>query len=110
MELYKIVRIENGKVYTVYCDKECSEQEWDLDGFTSEGFGRKRVHVPDWVLDLKDNTPSSSSDDFEDAARPLVNWLCANKHPHHVVIVNNTGAELFEGTRSTTHIADYLKD
>ena len=47
---------------------------------------------------------------FEEAARPLIEWLCANVHPHHVAIVTPTGAELLEGLCSTGEILDYIKD
>lgn len=46
---------------------------------------------------------------FEDAARPLIKWLCENKHPHHSVIVTPTGAELLEGVVNTGSIHDYIK-
>lgn len=57
LELYRIAKIENGKVYTEYyhteyCDRPNGElSEWDLDGFTTEGFGVQRVYVPLWILD-----------------------------------------------------------
>ncbi len=52
LELYQVVRIEGGKVYTRYCDQSKSDviAQWDGDGFTSEGFGPKRVWVPDFVI------------------------------------------------------------
>lgn len=53
LELYKIIEIKDGKIYTVYCDKECSPQVWDEKDFTNNGFGLYRVHVPQWVLELK---------------------------------------------------------
>ena len=51
LELYRVVKIESGKVYTEYCDKECGLAEWDEDGFTTKGFGVHRVHVPLIVLE-----------------------------------------------------------
>ena len=47
---------------------------------------------------------------FEEAARPLIKWLCDNHHPHVTVIVTPTSAELLEGIRSTGEIMDYVKD
>ncbi len=47
---------------------------------------------------------------FEAAARPLIQWLCENVHPHHTVIVTPTGAELTEGKLVTGQILDYVKD
>lgn len=47
---------------------------------------------------------------FEAAARPLIQWLNDNVHPHHTVIVTPTSAELLAGECSTGHILDYVKD
>lgn len=47
---------------------------------------------------------------FEQAARPLIKWLCENVHPHHSVIVTPTNAELLEGLCTTGQITEYLKD
>lgn len=47
---------------------------------------------------------------FEEAARPLIRWLCENVHPHHSVIVTPTNAELLEGSCTTGEILDYLTD
>lgn len=47
---------------------------------------------------------------FEEAARPLIKWLCENVHPHHSVIVTSTNAELLEGECTTGEILDYLRD
>lgn len=52
LELYRVSRIEEGKIFTVYCHIECNEQGWNADDFTTKGFGLKRVHVPDWVFDI----------------------------------------------------------
>lgn len=48
-------------------------------------------------------------DEFEAAARPLVKWLNDNCHPHVTVIVENDGAQLFEGICSF-RTQDYIKD
>jgi hypothetical protein len=46
---------------------------------------------------------------FRDAAKPLIEWLNQNCHPHTKVIVDQTQAELVEGQISfVTH--DYLRD
>ena len=47
---------------------------------------------------------------FEEAARPLIKYLCENCHPHVTVIVTPTRAELLEGLRSTKLIEDYIQD
>lgn len=47
---------------------------------------------------------------FEEAARPLIKWLCENVHPHHSVIVTPTNAELLECLFSTGQVLDYVCD
>lgn len=47
---------------------------------------------------------------FEEAARPLIKWLCDNWHPHVKVIVTPVNAVLVEGIESTGEIMDYVKD
>ena len=34
---------------------------------------------------------------FEEAVKPLMKWLCENKHPHTTAIVTGNVAELVEG-------------
>lgn len=46
---------------------------------------------------------------FEAAARPLVQWLNENCHPHVTAIVCLDRAELLEGVGSTL-ITDYIQD
>lgn len=55
---------------------------------------------------MKDTEAEST---FDRAARPLINWLAVNKHPHCKVIVDSTTAELVEGLR-TFNTKDYLRD
>jgi hypothetical protein len=48
-------------------------------------------------------------EELEAVTRPLVKWLNENCHPRVTVIVENDGAQLFEGLCSfRTH--DYIKD
>lgn len=47
---------------------------------------------------------------FEAAARPLIQWLCENVHPHHTATVTPTSAELLEGQCSTGEVLDYVRD
>lgn len=47
---------------------------------------------------------------FEEAARPLIQWLCENGHAHNKALVTITGAELLEDVCGTGPILDYLKD
>ena len=44
--------------------------------------------------------------EFIAAAEPLVNFLRKHKHPHAKIIVDQTGAELVEGTLSTVAAYD----
>jgi len=50
LELYRVVKVENGKLFTEYCVDPGNLSEWDEDAFTTEGFGPKRVYVPDFLL------------------------------------------------------------
>lgn len=50
LELYRVVDIQDGKVYTEYCTRPGVLTEWPESEFTTQGFGPKRVWVPDWVL------------------------------------------------------------
>ena len=46
LELYRVVKIESGVVYTEYCSSPGELSEWPEPAFTKEGFGPKRVYVP----------------------------------------------------------------
>lgn len=46
---------------------------------------------------------------FERSAKPLIQWLAENVHPHHTVIVTSTGAELMMGEMSFP-TEEFLKD
>jgi len=41
--------------------------------------------------------PASGQQAFEDAAKPLIRYLCDNHHPHVVVVVDSTRAQALEG-------------
>lgn len=45
LELYRVVKIDAGKVFTEYCTRPGVLTEWDEAGFTTEGFGPHRVYV-----------------------------------------------------------------
>lgn len=47
--------------------------------------------------------------DFEELARPLVKWLNENYHPHVVVHIEPTGAQLYEGIIGVP-VMDFIKD
>jgi len=52
LELYRVVDIKDGKVFTEYCTNPgLNIAEWDQSEFTTGGFGPKRVYVPDWILE-----------------------------------------------------------
>lgn len=53
LELYRVVRIENGVVFTEYCTNPGQLSEWKQGGFTSDGFGPCRVWVPDWCFEAE---------------------------------------------------------
>ncbi len=46
---------------------------------------------------------------FEEAARPLIKWLCENANPHASVEVRLESAELREGVCKIV-VEDYIKD
>ncbi len=47
---------------------------------------------------------------FENAAKPLIKWLCENCSPHVTVVITPTNAELLEGQMSTGEVTEFLKD
>ena len=48
--------------------------------------------------------------EFEQLARPMMQYLCENHHPYVTVIITPTNAELLEGKISTSQITDYIVD
>ena len=55
------------------------------------------------------STPNTNMDAFAKAAKPLMQWMAENLHPHYVAIVTSTEAQLLEGTlmsRTTRFIQD----
>ena len=53
-------------------------------------------------------TPRIDAASFEAAARPLIEWLAANMHPHAKVIIESTHAELVEGIH-VLKTMDYIR-
>lgn len=47
--------------------------------------------------------------EFEEKARGLIEWLCANGHPHMTIIITPTSAELVEGVVGL-QTTEYLRD
>lgn len=56
LELYRVVKIENGIVYTEYATHPGNLAEWDEEGFTTEGFGPMRTLVSSYIFDMPDPT------------------------------------------------------
>jgi hypothetical protein len=56
LELYQVVSIENGIVRTRFTEGSDAVAEWPEAGFLTEGFGPRRVFVPEWVI----NAPTST--------------------------------------------------
>ncbi len=50
--------------------------------------------------------------EFEEVARVMMKHLGNGEkyHPHHIVIISNSMAELTEGIKSTGNIMDYVSD
>lgn len=55
LELYQVVEVTDTKVKTMYLNGDKNVSEWEKDGFTKEGFGVNRVHVPDFVFGMIKN-------------------------------------------------------
>ena len=53
LELYRVVKIEGDKLFTEYCTSPGVLTDWPADSFTTEGFGPRRVHVPDFIMGIK---------------------------------------------------------
>ena len=61
---------------------------------------------------MKTTFNSSNQDkskSFEIAVRPLMQWINENCHPHYVVTVDHTRAEVWEG-EVCFNTEEYLKD
>lgn len=52
LELYHVVKIENGIVFTEYCSLPGVLTEWPESEFTSVGFGPQRTHVPNFIFEV----------------------------------------------------------
>jgi hypothetical protein len=50
------------------------------------------------IIIPKEEEPKQKT--FEEVVKPLMKWLCENKHPHTTVIVTGNLAELVEGLES----------
>ena len=71
---------------------------------------RADAQVPCLQHNLEVEVNKEQAESFNEAARPLIQWLCENVNPHHSAIVTPIGAELLEGQLATGPILDYAKD
>jgi hypothetical protein len=47
--------------------------------------------------------------EFLEAAKPLIQWLNDNVHPHHHIVVDSTSAQLVQGQMHVI-TTEYLRD
>lgn len=47
--------------------------------------------------------------EFEAKAKDLMDWLCANGHPHMTIIITPTSAQLLEGSMAFT-TSEFVRD
>ncbi len=50
LEVYRVVGVEGGMIYTEYTEDGLGQSAWPASEFLTDGFGPKRVWVPDWVI------------------------------------------------------------
>lgn len=50
LELYQVVDIDDNYVYTTYLREDSPIDKWAKEGFTTEGFGDRRMHIPHYLL------------------------------------------------------------
>lgn len=53
LELYQVVSVEDGVVRTRFTEGSDAIAEWPEGEFQTDGFGPKRVFVPEWVICAK---------------------------------------------------------
>lgn len=80
LELYQVVSVENGVVRTRFTEGTDAISEWAEDGFLTEGFGPKRVFVPEWVMNApaRQNTTSNLLERLDDAASKSLSAFVAS--------------------------------
>jgi len=52
LEMYEIYDVTEDKIYTKYMQPDSPIAEWSKENFLTEGFGPRRVWVPDWILHI----------------------------------------------------------
>lgn len=50
LEVYQVVSVEGNIVRTRFTEGSDAISEWPEAGFLTEGFGPRRVYVPEWVM------------------------------------------------------------
>ncbi|WP_298046183.1 hypothetical protein [uncultured Bacteroides sp.] len=49
-------------------------------------------------------------EELEEAAKPLIKFLCENYHPHVTAIVTPTSVEVMEGLQAVPDITEFIVD
>lgn len=62
LELYQVVSVEGGVVRTRFTEGSDAISEWPEAGFLTEGFGPRRVFVPEWVICAPAAPPQTNAD------------------------------------------------
>lgn len=75
LELYQVVDIKGGTVFTKYMVGDGLVSEWREDEFTVCGFGLQRVHVPGWVFDGPEDSFTGQVAELQAASRELGHQL-----------------------------------
>lgn len=73
------------------------------------GWLRPLLVAGSYRIDGNNEMSKDKQKSFEAVAKPLINWLAENVHPHHTVIVTSTHAELLEG-EIVVETEEFLKD
>jgi hypothetical protein len=63
-----------------------------------ELLGSKDMSYFDLFVNIEEEKMGEQT--FEEAVKPLMKWLCENKHPHTTAIITGNLAELVEGVES----------
>lgn len=73
LELYQVVSIEDGIVFTRFTEGTDAISRWPEAVFLTEGFGPRRVFVPPWVMNapLADNPVTLLYDCLKEARSKL---------------------------------------
>lgn len=56
LELYRVVEVRDDVIVTDYTESSAGVSEWPVAEFLTEGFGPKRVWVPEWIISQPEET------------------------------------------------------